>query len=78
MFGGKGTGRFQRRLEDITGNAPNKVPTPTLKEGGKIADTVPISVPKNWSKADIEDAILDYERSIAARKAEQAKFDKLG
>jgi hypothetical protein len=57
------------------GEVSKKVPTPTLKGLGKVADEVPTSVPKNWSKADIEDAITDYELSIRMRKAEATDFD---
>ena len=32
----------------------------------------------DWSRGDIEDAILDYGRSINVRKAEQADLDAIG
>lgn len=58
-----------------------KTPLPTMKPsrfGLKIADEVPVAVPKNWSRAQIGDAITDYTTSIAVRKAEQAAFRAIG
>lgn len=55
----------------------DRVPTPTVKGAGKIADAVPRRVPRNWSRVDIEDAITDYQRSIRIRKAEAADFDAI-
>ena len=57
------------------GKAREKIPSPTVKGAGKIADEVPTSVPKNWNKADVDDAITDYERSVRLRKAEVVDFD---
>lgn len=69
-------GGIRRAWRSAGDLAPRKVPTPKLKGVGKIADAaVPKCVPSNWRKADIEDAILDYERSISIRKAEAADFD---
>jgi hypothetical protein len=59
-------------------NAPNKVPTPTIKGAGKVSDLVPPHVPQNWSKTDISDAIPTYENSIKLRKAEAAAFEAVG
>jgi hypothetical protein len=62
--------------------ATKKAPTPSMKSspfGPKIEDAIPRGgVPKNWSKADIADAIDDYELSIASRYAEQRAFDAAG
>ncbi|MHC4402820.1 MAG: hypothetical protein ACYTG0_24430 [Planctomycetota bacterium] len=62
--------------------APGKKPTPRLKDsdfGPKIEDAIPRrGVPKNWSKSDIENAIIDYQTSIASRKAEQRAFELAG
>jgi hypothetical protein len=62
--------------------SPNKTPTPKLKPssfGPKIADEIPKDgVPGNWGPNDIEDAIADYEASIASREAELDAFDSLG
>jgi uncharacterized protein RhaS with RHS repeats len=55
----------------------DKVPPPKVKGKGKIDGKVPDSVPKNWDKETIEDAITDYEHSIRVRKQELEKFDKL-
>ena len=47
--------------------------------GAKVADEIPTSgVPKNWSRDHIEDAIGDYQTSIASRKAEMDAFDSAG
>jgi hypothetical protein len=55
---------------------------PRMKQsdfGWKVEDPVPKSgVPKNWSRADIEGAIVDYRTSIATRKAEQRAFEAAG
>ncbi len=64
--------------EQPKGVAPNKVPTPSVKGIGKVADVVPKHVPKNWSKVDIENAISTYEKSIRLRKAEAEAFDAVG
>jgi len=66
------------KMHSGTSGSPNKVPAPTVKGAGKIADPVPKSVSKNWNREVIKDAIRDYERSIAVRKAEAAEFDKMG
>jgi hypothetical protein len=58
--------------------APNKVALPTVKGISKVVDQVPTHVPKNWSKADISDAIETYRHSIALRKAEAGAFDAAG
>ena len=55
-----------------------KISTPKIKGVGKVADLVPTHVPKNWSEADISDAISTYENSIKLRKAEAAAFDAAG
>ena len=58
-----------------------KTPVPSLKSsafGWKIADEVPEGVPRNWSSEQIADSIVDYETSIASRKAELAAFDAAG
>jgi RHS repeat-associated protein len=70
--------RAGRVARSCPSRAPKKVPTPTLKSAGKIADAVPRSVPKNWSRADIEEAITDYQRSIKIRRAEAVDFEKTG
>ena len=72
-----GKGRLLGQRKPIT-SAPNKIPAPTVKGAGKVADVIPKSVPKNWSRSVIEEAINDYKRSIALRKAEVARFDALG
>jgi hypothetical protein len=62
--------------------APNKIATPKVKQspfGPKIEDEIPKNgVPKNWSKANIEEAIDDYQRSIASRKSEQRAYELAG
>jgi RHS repeat-associated protein len=61
--------------------AGTKVPLPRLKDspfGPKIGDEIPNGVPRNWSGEQIEDAIVDYQTSIASRKAEMAAFDAVG
>ena len=49
-----------------------------MKGAGTVADVVPKSVPKNWSRDVIGEALSDYERSIAIRKAEATAFDAIG
>lgn len=55
---------------------------PRLKSsafGPKIGDDILRNgVPRNWSLGDSEDAIVDYQTSIASRKAELAAFDAVG
>jgi RHS repeat-associated protein len=62
--------------------AGNKIPLPTTKStsfGPKIADPVPSrGVPKNWSKDQIADVVVDYKASIATRKVELGVFDAAG
>jgi hypothetical protein len=61
--------------------AGSKVALPTLKSsrfGSKIADDLPDGVPRNWSKAEIEDAIVDFNVSLASRRRELAAFDAVG
>lgn len=66
----------------LAARATTKVPLPTLKSsafGAKVADAIPTNgVPRNWSRTEIEDAIVDYRASIASRKAELGAFDALG
>jgi len=62
--------------------AGTKIPVPTLKSspfGAKIENEVPtIGVPRNWSPEQIADSVVDYQTSIASRKAELAAFDASG
>lgn len=66
----------------IVEQVSKKIPIPKMKSspfGGKIEDKIPTNgVPRNWTRAEIEDAIVDYRTSIATRKAEQAAFDAMG
>lgn len=59
-----------------------RVALPTMKRspyGWKIETNVPKDgVPAHWSRADIEDAIVDYRTSITTRKAEMKAIDALG
>ena len=56
--------------------------TPDVKAspfGDKVESPVPKDgVPTNWSRTDIEDAIVDYRTSIASRNAEQRAFALAG
>lgn len=66
----------------VLGVLKGKVPLPRLKSspfGPKIATNVPKNgVPKDWSRTDVEDAILNYTESIRSRKAEWSHFNGIG
>ena len=66
----------------FAGTLLKKLPVSTLKNspfGPKIADPIPTNgVPDNWTKGQIDDAISDYQTSIASRKSELAAFDAAG
>lgn len=65
----------------VAARAGSKVALPSLKSsrfGSKIADDLPDGVPRNWSKTDIEDAIVDFNTSLASRRRELAAFDAVG
>jgi RHS repeat-associated protein len=58
-----------------------KTPLPSFKDspfGPKIQDEIPDGVPSNWSREQVQDAIIDYRTSIVSRRAELAAFDASG
>jgi hypothetical protein len=82
---GQKVAKARNRIEQASargGGSPTKTPTPTTKDspfGPKIADEVPKSgVPDNWSKSDIDDAIVDYKASLETRRREFQTFEELG
>lgn len=66
----------------FAGTFLKKIPIPKLKSspfGPKISDPIPSNgVPDNWTPNQIDDAIADYQTSIASRKSELAAFDAVG
>jgi hypothetical protein len=62
--------------------AGTKVALPAMKSspfGAKFAGEIPRNgVPANWTREQIQDAIIDIRTSIVSRRAELAAFDAVG